>query len=52
MRPEIIPHQTEHKLISDEEKGITIEETEKRIEQMKKTLHNIVYKKLLILVLK
>jgi len=40
IRPEIIPHQNKHKLISDWENGITIEEAEKRIERMKKTVHN------------
>ena len=40
IRPEIIPHQNEHKLIADWEKGITIKEAEKRVERMKKTLHN------------
>jgi len=33
MRPELIPHQSEHKLISDWENGITIEEAEKRISE-------------------
>lgn len=43
IRPEIIAHQNEHKLISDWENGITIEEAEKRVERMKKTLHNKVF---------
>ena len=36
IRPEITPHQTEHKLISDLENGITVNEVEKRIERMMK----------------
>lgn len=40
MRPVIIPHQTQNKLITDWEKGITIEEAEKRIESMKKRVIN------------
>ena len=40
IRPEIIPHQIEHKLISEWENGINIEEAENRVERMKKTLHN------------
>ncbi len=43
MRPEIIPHQNEHNLIFDWENGITNKEAEKRIERMKKTLHNTVH---------
>ena len=35
IRPEIIPHQNEHKLIADWEKGITMAEAEKRVERMK-----------------
>jgi len=34
IRPEIIPHQNEHKLISDWENGISLSEAEKRIERM------------------
>lgn len=41
VRPEITPHQNEHKLITDWEKGITIEEAEKRVERMKKSLSEI-----------
>ncbi|PSG90808.1 DUF2199 domain-containing protein [Aurantibacter aestuarii] len=40
MRPEISVHRIEHDIISDLENGISIEEAEKRIERMKKTLHN------------
>tara|TARA_B100001765_G_scaffold201047_1_gene154086 strand:+ start:3615 stop:4169 length:555 start_codon:yes stop_codon:yes gene_type:complete len=40
IRPEIIPHQNEHKLITDWENGISIAEAEKRVDRMKKTLHN------------
>lgn len=40
IRPEIIPHQDEHNLISDWENGISMEKAEKRIERMKKSLHN------------
>lgn len=40
IRPEIIPHQNEHKLILDWENGITIEEAVKRVERMKRKLHN------------
>jgi hypothetical protein len=36
IRPEIIPHETEHKLISDWENGITFKEAEKRVERMNK----------------
>ena len=32
LRPEILPHQTEHQLIKDWENGIALEEAEKRIE--------------------
>jgi hypothetical protein len=38
IRPEIIPHNAEHKLISDWEKGILIQDAEKRIE---KTIKNV-----------
>jgi hypothetical protein len=38
IRPEIIPHNAEHKLISDWEKGILIEDAEKRVE---KTIKNV-----------
>ena len=38
IRPEIIPHQNDHQLISDWENGITIEEAEKRVERMKKNV--------------
>lgn len=34
IRPEIIPHQSEHDLIRDWEKGITISEAERRVENM------------------
>lgn len=34
LRPEIIPHNAEHKLVSDWENGITIEEAEKRVEKI------------------
>ncbi|MGX7666651.1 DUF2199 domain-containing protein [Flavobacterium pedocola] len=34
LRPEIIPHNSEHKLVSDWENGITIEEAENRIEKI------------------
>lgn len=33
MRPEIIPHQNEHKLISDYENGINIKEARKRVKK-------------------
>ena len=36
IRPEIIPHQNEHNLITDWEKGIRIKEAEKRLERMEK----------------
>lgn len=36
IRPEIIPHQNEHNLITDWEKGITIKEAEKRVQRMEK----------------
>ena len=42
IRPEIIPHQNEHKLVLDWKNGISIMEAEKRVERMKKTLHNTV----------
>ncbi|WP_405292313.1 DUF2199 domain-containing protein [Algibacter sp. Ld11] len=42
IRPEISVHRIEHDIISDLENGISIEEAEKRIERMKKTLHNTV----------
>lgn len=35
IRPELIPHQNEHKLISDWERGITIEDAERRINDCK-----------------
>jgi hypothetical protein len=38
IRPEIFPHKAEHKLISDWEKGILIEDAEKRVE---KTIKNV-----------
>lgn len=38
IRPEIIPHENDHKLISDWENGISIEEAEKRIERMNNSL--------------
>ena len=41
IRPEIIPHQNEHKLISDWENGINIKEAEKRIERMTNSLTEI-----------
>lgn len=34
LRPEIIPHNCKHKLVSDWENGITIEEAENRIEKI------------------
>jgi len=34
IRPEIIPHQSEHDLINDWEKGITIAEAERRVQNM------------------
>ena len=40
IRPEIIPHQNKHKLSTDWEKGISIVEAEKRVDQMKKMLYN------------
>ncbi len=40
IRPEISIHRVEHNIISDLENGISIKEAEKRIERMKKTLHN------------
>lgn len=36
IRPEIIPHQTEHQLIKDWEKGISIDEAERRVTQAMK----------------
>ena len=42
IRPELSIHKIEHDLISDLENGISIKEAEKRIERMKKTLHNTV----------
>jgi len=33
IRPEILPHQTEHQLFKDWEEGIKLEEAEKRIEK-------------------
>jgi hypothetical protein len=39
-RPEIIPHQNEHKLILDWEKGISITEAEKRVKRMFKALRD------------
>jgi hypothetical protein len=38
IRPEIIPHQNEHKLIADWENGITIKDAIKRVERMKKNV--------------
>ena len=38
IRPEILPHQTEHQLIKDWEEGISLEEAEKRIE---KAMNNV-----------
>jgi len=38
IRPEIIPHQNEHKLIADWEKGITVADAEKRVERAKRIL--------------
>jgi len=40
IRPEISVHRIEHDIITDLENGISIEEAEKRIERMKKSLHN------------
>lgn len=39
-RPYITVHRVEHELISDLENGISMNEAEKRIEKLKKTLHN------------
>jgi len=38
IRPEIIPHQNDHKLIADWQNGITLAEAEKRVERMKNAL--------------
>lgn len=40
IRPEISVHRIKHDIISDLENGISIEEAKKRIERLKKTLHN------------
>ncbi len=39
IRPQITVHRIDHKLISDFENGISIQEAEKRIERMKNALH-------------
>jgi hypothetical protein len=38
IRPEIVPHENEHKLIVDWEKGILIEEAKKRVERAMKSV--------------
>ncbi len=38
IRPEIVPHKTEHKLISDWENGISLSEAKNRIERMIKNV--------------
>jgi hypothetical protein len=40
IRPQITLHRIDHKLISDLENGISIQEAEKRIERMKNALHD------------
>ncbi len=40
IRPETVLHKNEHKLVSDWENGITIEEAKKRVEGMKTTIQN------------